>query len=164
MQNINCHYIIAGVSGSGKTTVGQILAKQLSIPFYDADDYHPETNLQKMKLGKPLNDENRLPWLHRLNALLKELNTPAVLACSALKEHYRKILMENQKAKIQWIFLQGDYHLILERMKNRKHFMPPALLQSQFDIFEEANYGITVSINQTIQKIVEEIINKTNAK
>jgi len=164
VQNTIRHYIIAGVSASGKTTVGQLLANRLSISFYDADDYHPEANIQKMKLGEPLNDEDRLPWLQQLNVLLNESKTPVVLACSALKENYRKVLMQDQKTKIEWIFLQGDYGLILKRMKNRKHFMPPALLQSQFDIFEEANYGIAVSINQTVGQIVEEIINKTNAK
>lgn len=164
MQTNNHHYIIAGVSGSGKTTVGKLLANQLSIPFYDADDFHPASNIQKMKSGKPLNDADRMPWLFQLNDLLKENRPSCVLACSALKESYRKIIMENMEDKTAWIFLQGDYDLILDRMNNRNHFMPPALLQSQFDIFEEANYGISVSINQTVPQIVEEIINKTNAK
>lgn len=164
MRSKDVHYIIAGVSGSGKTTIGQLLATQLSIPFYDADDFHPKQNIEKMKNGKPLNDEDRLPWLQQLNEFLKEKTNSCILACSALKENYRKILMQDLDEKINWIFLKGEYHLILKRIKNRNHFMSPALLQSQFNIFEDANYGINVSIEKTVTQIVDEIINKTNAK
>lgn len=164
MKSKDRHYIIAGVSGSGKTTVGQLLSIKLSISFYDADDFHPKENVEKMKNSNPLNDEDRLPWLLQLNKLLKEKTNSCILACSALKENYRKILAQDIEEKIHWIFLQGDYNLISERMKKRNHFMPAALLQSQFDIFEEADYGVKISIDQKVQQIVKEIINKTNAK
>lgn len=158
------HYIIAGVSGSGKTTVGQLLSIKLAIPFYDADDFHTKANMEKMKAGKPLNDIDRLPWLYQLNNLLKNKTSGCILACSALKQSYRDALKQNLHQKIHWIFLQGNYHLILNRMNKRNHFMPPALLQSQFDTFEEPNYGVKISVNKKVEEIVEEIINKTNEK
>ena len=150
-------YIIMGVSGSGKTTVGTLLAKQLHLPFYDADDFHPEGNKVKMASGIPLNDNDRLPWLQALQDRLKSWKG-AVLACSALKESYRQILSEG--TSVVFVCLKGDYETIRKRMEIREHFMRPELLQSQFDILEPPSYGIAVGIEHTPEAMVSEIISK----
>ena len=151
-------FIIYGVSGCGKTSVGQLLAEELQVPFYDADDYHPKTNIEKMSQGIPLNDEDRTPWLSALNSLLKQAKTKgAVLACSALKEKYRGIL-KAEIEKINWVLLDGDFDLIKKRIQNRQgHFMSDALLQSQFDTLEKATYGLKLDINQSKKALVEKI-------
>ena len=151
-------YIIMGVSGSGKTTVGQLLAKQLAIPFYDADDFHPKSNIEKMASGIPLDDEDRKPWLLKLKEEIRSWGQGGVLACSALKESYRAILSEGNS--IQWIYLDGDYKTIFKRMEARNHYMKPELLQSQFETLEPPSYGIQVSVDQTPEAIVSKIISK----
>ena len=105
-----------GVSGSGKTTVGKLLSKKLNLPFYDADDFHPAANIEKMAEGIPLNDNDRWPWLDKLGKLLKswEANGGAILACSALKEKYRKRLTTVSKETLQFIYLSGSFNLIKE--------------------------------------------------
>jgi len=159
-------FIIAGVSGVGKTTIGTLLAKELRIPFKDADDFHPKSNVDKMKSGQPLNDDDRRPWLERLakEINLWNLDKGAVLACSALKQSYRKLLtgLENE---IQWVFLEGDRDLILERMKKRDgHFMPPALLDSQFGTYEQGGEGMTIVVNKSPEAIVNSIIEECQKK
>jgi len=153
-----------GVSGSGKTTIGQLLAEQLKLPFYDADDFHPKENIQKMKSGHALNDEDRQPWLERLSDLAqKEIqNKGAVITCSALKEKYRIVLNQTIEKQVHWIFLDGSFETILERVNNRPgHFMPPELLQSQFDALERPKNAITFSILAPPYQIVEKIIKQT---
>ena len=116
-------YLIMGVSGSGKTSVGLYLSRILSIPFYDADDFHNDLNIQKMKKGYSLIDLDRMPWLKLLSSKIKEWNSKgdSILACSALKESYRKILSNNNE--ITFIFLDGSYDLIYVRLSSRKnHF------------------------------------------
>jgi len=155
-------YIVAGVSGSGKTLIGRKLADRLNIPFYDADDFHPAGNVEKMKKGQPLNDEDRLPWLQELkrNIIQWEQNMGAVLACSALKKAYRKILSP-PKAEVKFIFLNGPRQLIIQRMKNRTgHFMPDALLDTQFEALEPPANAISVDINQTPEEIIQYICNQ----
>lgn len=147
-----------GVSGSGKTTVGKLLAKQLAIPFYDADDFHSNKNVEKMAAGIPLNDDDRLPWLLMLQKKIQSLEKGGVLACSALKESYRATLSEGNT--IQWIYLDGDFETILKRMESRNHFMKPVMLQSQFETLEPPSHGIQVSVNNTPEDIVLEIISK----
>lgn len=147
-----------GVSGSGKTTVGQLLAKQLTIPFYDADDFHPKDNIEKMASGIPLDDEDRKPWLLQLNSEIQSWKDGGVLACSALKESYRTILSEGNA--IQWIYLEGDFGTIYKRMKARNHYMKPEMLNSQFDTLEPPSYGIQVSVDDTPEVIVSKIISK----
>ncbi|PKO01380.1 MAG: gluconate kinase [Chloroflexi bacterium HGW-Chloroflexi-4] len=150
-----------GVSGSGKSAVGQSLASKLGWDFYDADDFHPSFNIEKMASGAPLTDEDRLPWLDSLHAMiskcLKEKRN-GVLACSALKEKYRQqLLFGNQN--IQLVYLRGSFDLILSRMAARsEHYMKPAMLQSQFEILEEPKNGLVVDINQSVEEIVEKII------
>src|SRR5690606_6477920 len=125
--------IVFGVTGCGKSTVGERLARELNLPFYDADKFHPEANVEKMALGIPLTDEDRWPWLDILAAKLKEWDRQkgAVLACSALNERYRRVLQS--VPTIHWVLLEGTRELIRERLESRVgHFMNPALLESQF--------------------------------
>lgn len=156
-------YIVMGVSGSGKTTVGQLLAQKLGLPFYDADDFHSADNISKMKSGTPLTDEDREAWLKTLaNHLVQwEEAGGAVLACSALKEKYRQTLCFRMPDAIVWIFLKGSKDLIKERLLDRKgHFMNTGLLDSQFSILEEPRYGITVSIDSSAETVVKSILQK----
>lgn len=149
-------YIIMGVSGSGKTTVGMLLAKKLNLPFYDADDFHPKANIEKMSRGIPLNDRDRLPWLGTLNKAISTWKNGGVLACSALKESYREQLSKNHL--IEWVYLAGDLETIQKRMEQRDHFMKPEMLRSQFDDLEPPSYGIHVLIDQSPEAIVDQII------
>lgn len=149
--------IVTGVSGSGKTTLGSSLADKLNVPFFDADDFHTEENVAKMSRGIPLNDEDRMPWLKNLANLLldSEKSGGAVLACSALKEHYRKILQVN--GELKWIHLQGARDLIWERMLARQnHYMKAEMLDSQFATWEEPDYGLKLSIAQDPMSMLEE--------
>lgn len=152
-----------GVSSCGKSTIGKKLADTLSIPFYDGDDFHPESNIRKMSSGEPLTDQDRYEWLNSLNKLaIKQLkNNHLVISCSALKESYRKILKQDIEDNCHWIFLSGSFDTIRERLKNRKdHFMPDNLLQSQFDSLEEPDYGIKIDINKSPQEITEKILDQ----
>lgn len=153
-----------GVSGSGKSTVGHQLANSLSIPFFDGDDYHPQINIDKMSQGIPLNDLDRRPWLENLHALAsKHKENGCVIACSALKEKYRKILSHSIVNDVQFVFLKGEFELIHERMKNREgHFMEPAMLQSQFDTLEEPEEAIVVDISSSLETLLSQI--KLNLK
>lgn len=152
-------YII-GVSGCGKTTIGKLLSGKINIPFFDADDLHSAANKQKMHAGHALTDEDRQQWLTAVNLLASEQSKlkGAIIACSALKEKYRKILAENIENPI-WILLQGNYKLIYERMQKRKdHYMPAELLQSQFEALEIPDYAFIIDIKNDTAKIVELII------
>jgi carbohydrate kinase (thermoresistant glucokinase family) len=149
-----------GVSGSGKTTIGETLSAQTGIPFFDADDFHPIANREKLKAGQPLNDEDRQDWLFliRAMALRQAKKEGAIIACSALKEKYRELLTEDIMAPVHWVFLQGDYDLIMGRLKERKnHFMPPSLLQSQFDTLEKPENALVIDISFTPAEIVAKI-------
>lgn len=130
--------ILFGVTGAGKTTVGRLLAAALGWNFYDADQFHSPNNIDKMRRGIPLTDADRRPWLDSLRALITECiaaKQGAVLACSALKEAYRRHLKRSDDVKL--FYLKADYELIEERLRNRSgHFMDPGLLQSQFDTLE----------------------------
>jgi gluconokinase len=150
--------IVMGVSGSGKTTVGKELAAKLDLPFYDADDFHSQISIEKMKCGTPLTDLDRYPWLQLLSEKMEQWNTDgsAVLACSALKEEYRTIL--SSRAKMNWVYLVASFETIHDRMKKRDHYMKPEMLQSQFDTLEIPNYGIHVDASRSVQEIVVEII------
>ncbi len=152
--------IIMGVSGSGKTTIGRLLSATLDWPFFDADDFHPPANVEKMGEGTPLTDQDRLPWLKTLATKDQEhvdQNQPMVLACSALKDAYRQVLCVDSK-HIQFVYLKGDFHLITLRLQAREgHFMKASLLQSQFDGLEEPEDAIVVSINPSPFDIVETI-------
>ena len=157
-----------GVSGVGKSTIGNLLAATLNIPFFDGDDYHPESNILKMSKGEALNDNDRLGWLQTLNklALKHTTNNGCVIVCSALKEKYRDILSVNIQENLKWIFLHGTFNQITERINNREgHFMSSNLLKSQFDILEEPKNAIKVDISLTPNNIIEmikkELLEKT---
>jgi gluconokinase len=154
--------IIFGVSGSGKTTVGKLLARELGWQFLEADDFHPAANIQKMRSGRPLADRDRWPWLDCLRKKIEQLLSTgenAVLACSALKRAYRDLLRVSDE--IRFVFLRGDYALIEKQLRSRRrHFMNPALLQSQFDDLEEPRAEeqvLTVRLGRTPEEIVDEI-------
>lgn len=160
MKLTNKVFIVMGVSGSGKSTVGRLLAEKFSLEFYDADDYHPEANIRKMTSGKALNDDDRQGWLERLNELIvQHWQSGLVLACSALKEKYRRTLAMGLEAEPHWIYLDGTYEEILKRLSDRKeHYMPPTLLKSQFETLEEPDYAYRVSIRNTPGEIVSQIM------
>jgi len=155
---------VMGVSGSGKSSVGSLLAKQLGYKFFDGDDYHPESNLRKMSGGEALNDTDRKGWLKILNEIaIKNQEKGAVIVCSALKEKYRVQLRKNVEHNSEFLYLQGSMNAISERLAKRKaHFMPKALLQSQFDTLEEPKKAIYISINQTPEEIISEFIKKVS--
>lgn len=154
-------YVVMGVSGSGKSTVGRLLAEQLGCDFFDGDDYHPAVNVEKMRNGIPLTDDDRAGWLAKLASMLADhavVNKSAVIACSALKESYRNILQGNLRSLI-FVYLKGDYDTILARMQARSgHYMKPEMLQSQFATLEEPKDDITASINQSPEDIVNQIL------
>lgn len=154
-----------GVAGCGKSTIGKRLAARLSLPFIEGDDFHSKENVLKMSSGIPLTDEDRYPWLQTLSHQLQlhEKSTGAVLACSALKEDYRRVLQNGLQEKIEWIYLEGTEKTLRERMKKRKnHFMPQALLQSQLATLEKPVYAHTFSIEKDPEAIVKEILTEVN--
>lgn len=132
--------VLMGVSGSGKTTVGEILAGQLGWAFVEADDYHPAANVEKMRGGTPLTDADRRPWLRAVRARIDEAcerGENVVVACSALKHEYQDYLERYDPACVRYVYLHGSEELIRERLAARKgHFMNPSLLHSQFETLE----------------------------
>lgn len=158
-------YIVMGVSSTGKSLIGNKLAKKLDLAFFDADEFHSHENVKKMESGKPLNDKDRLPWLLKLrrNMLQWEQTGGAVLACSALKKTYREILSPPD-IPVRFIYLKGSKSVIAERMKNRdNHFMPESLLDSQFETLEDPVNAVIIDINQSPQQIVDAIIEQIHA-
>ena len=157
--------IIFGVSGAGKTTVGKLLARELGWHFLEADDFHPAANINKMRSGHPLTDEDRWPWLEALREQIERflaVEEDAVLACSALKRKHREYLRVSPDVKL--VFLRGDFALIEAQLRGRRgHFMNPELLESQFADLEEAEPdedALTIELGRTPQEIVEEIKTK----
>lgn len=155
-------FIVMGVSGSGKSTVGKAISEKLSIKFFEGDEYHPAENVEKMKTGTPLNDEDRLPWLMCLKKIIEEAlakKESIVISCSALKQAYRNILKVNDEVK--FIYLKGSYDMIEQRMKARtNHFFKPGLLKSQFDALEEPVDALNVDISDSTGAVVAEVISK----
>lgn len=155
--------LVMGVSGSGKTTVAQKLAESLGYKFADADDFHPQENIDKMQNGIALNDKDRLPWLQKMQDIIKQHlseNKNIVITCSALKESYRQMLLVNHES-VKLVYLKGSFELIHKRLKERlNHFMSEKLLKSQFDILEEPLDAIKVDISQSLEVIVQKIVEK----
>jgi gluconokinase len=155
--------VLMGVSGSGKTTIGTLLAERLGTVFADADDYHPAANKAKMAAGHPLNDEDRQPWLETLHGVLQgwhEAGSGGVLACSALKEKYRATLngaMPN--GVVHFVLLDGSKEMIAERLAQRQHeYMNPKLLDSQFATLEQPKNALRVVNDREPDVIVTEIL------
>lgn len=150
--------VVMGVAGSGKTVVGQALATRLGRPFVDADDLHPTANVEKMRRGEPLNDDDRAPWLDAVGATLAGGSAP-VVACSALKRTYRDRLRAAASG-MRFVHLHGDRALIAERMAAREdHFMPLSLLDDQLATLEPLDadeHTIVVGIDQPVDAIVDE--------
>lgn len=156
-------FLIMGVSGSGKTSVGKVLAQKLGWDFFDADDFHPAENIAKMTAGIPLDDSDRAPWLaalhHVLSTTLKSNRHP-ILACSALKHKYRAQLLEGL-AGIEIIYLKGNYDLIWSRMSARAgHYMKPEMLQSQFAALEEPTDALALDISLSLNDMIDKILTK----
>jgi len=157
--------IVFGVSGAGKTTLGKLLARELGWRFIEADDFHPLTNINKMRSGHPLTDEDRWPWLERLRQQIErslDAGENAVLACSALKRAYRDRLRVTDEVK--FVFLRGDYVLVERQLRNRHgHFMNRPLLRSQFADLEEPGPdedALTIKLGRTPEELVTEIKTK----
>ena len=154
--------IIMGVSGCGKSTIGKLLSKELGMIFLDADDFHPQANIDKMKNNISLTDTDRAPWLtilaDKIEALEKE--SDVILACSALKESYRKKLT-SKVSTVSWIYLSGTFELIKSRLEQRQgHYMKSDLLQAQFDTLEIPNYGMHINLELTPIDIINKIKSK----
>jgi gluconokinase len=159
-----CAVIVMGVSGSGKSTIATSLAERLDWTFEDGDQFHPASNVAKMKAGHPLTDEDRWPWLQAIADEIDKVcrgRGHVVIACSALKRAYRDLLVHGRD-DVRIVFLKGTQVLIADRLARRKnHFMPPGLLDSQFKTLEppEADENpVTVSIDATVEAIVENVV------
>lgn len=152
--------VVMGVSGSGKTTIGTALATRLGWSFVEGDDWHPPQNVAKMSAGTPLTDEDRWPWLDRLNAELRARDArgeSVVVTCSALKQSYRDRLTLGL-ARWELVFLHGSFELLSSRIAERKHrFMPASLLQSQFAALERPAKAIAVDVAEPAERSVERI-------
>lgn len=153
--------VLMGVSGSGKTTVGRVLAEQLGWPFVEGDDYHPPANVEKMRAGVPLADEDRRPWLRALRARIEEAcvrGEDVVLSCSALKHEYREYLEDHDPACVHYVYLSGSEELIRRRLEAREgHFMDPALIHSQFEALEPPEDAVQVDAGPPPEVIAAEI-------
>lgn len=160
--------VLMGVSGCGKTTVGELLAKRLNCRFYDGDDYHPDCNKEKMRLGTPLDDKDRAPWLATLNRLIVDAvkeRKSIVLACSALKEKYREKLLADLdtagRSEVGFFYLKGEEAMLCRRLASRRHeYMNPDLLASQIATLEEPNeeHAVYLDAGLAPQELVAELI------
>jgi gluconokinase len=153
--------VLMGVSGSGKTAVGKVLARELGWTFIDADDYHPAANIDKMRRGIPLNDDDRRPWLQALRRLVDDAcdrGENVVLACSALKHAYQEYLQRDVPGSVRYVYLYGSEELIRQRLAARKgHFMNPGLLHSQFEALEPPGDAVRVDVTPAPEVIAAEI-------
>ena len=153
--------VVMGVSGSGKSTVGAALAQRLRVPFADADDFHPQANIEKMSAGHPLDDSDRHPWLEAIGVWLAEHPDGGVMSCSALKRKYRDQLRHGAH-EVAFLLLHGSPEVIRKRQASRPgHFMPASLLSSQFATLEQLapdEHGVTIDVDQSVDAIVEQYL------
>jgi gluconokinase len=158
--------VVMGVSGSGKSTVGAALAQRLRVPFADADDFHPPANIAKMTAGHPLDDDDRLPWLDSIGQWLASHGSGGVMSCSALKRKYRDQLRGHCPA-IEFLHLEGTLETIGRRQASRPgHFMPAALLASQFETLEPLEpdeQGFAIDVDQSIDSIIDTYVARKDA-
>jgi gluconokinase len=156
--------VVMGPTGSGKTTIGILLAKRLGFDFVDADEFHSAANKAKMQAGTPLTDADRIPWLETIHQQIQKWlaeGRNAVLACSALKQKYRDLLWRGPE--VQFVYLKGSYDLIAQRLRERVgHFADEHILAGQFADLEEPTDAITVDIHPSPEKIVDEICRRLN--
>lgn len=153
--------VVMGVSGSGKTTVGELLAQKIDRPFYDGDDFHPAANVEKMAAGHPLTDEDRAGWLATLASHMPawEAAGGAVLACSALKESYRQTLQAGASLSLGWVFLDTAPAVLRARLEARKgHYMKANMLESQLETLEKPAYGLHITDDVPAEKLVEQAV------
>ena len=154
--------VLIGVAGSGKTTVGMLLAEAIHCPFLEGDSLHSEQNIDKIRHGIPLTDADRAPWLAAIhNHILYwfERGQDLVVGCSALTQGYREVLAEG--VPITWVYLKGSFELIRTRLKRRpNHFMKADMLQSQFDTLEEPSNALVVDVSAPPSAIVEQILSE----
>ena len=146
--------VLMGVSGSGKSTVGALLAEKTGGRFYDGDDFHSPENVAKMESGTPLNDDDRESWLESLATLIREAQGLTFIACSALKEKYREVL-----SGTEFVFLSGSPELLAERISARTdHYMPPGLLLSQLEALEAPDDALTLDISKSPEALSDQVI------
>lgn len=158
-------YVIMGVAGSGKTTIGVLLAHALDIPFVEGDDLHPRANIERMAQGIPLTDADRRPWLLAIAQRLREAERSGnglVVACSALKRSYRDLLRSQGAAETRFVYLRGSQPTVAERLARRRgHFMPVSLLESQFAALEEPGadeHAAVYDISESPEAIVADLV------
>ncbi|TPK38270.1 gluconokinase [Mesorhizobium sp. B2-5-4] len=156
--------VVMGVTGSGKTTIGEALARAIAATFVDGDKLHPEANIAKMSAGIPLEDADRWPWLSKVGEMLRLAPAPVIVGCSALKRAYRDFITEQAGAPVLFIHLDGSRELISKRMHERTgHFMPTSLLDSQFatlEVPDKEENAIAVPIDAPLDEIVADITTK----
>lgn len=161
MMDENRLFVIMGVAGSGKSTIGDAVAQDLGANYTDGDDLHPASNIEKMRLGIPLTDEDRWPWLARVGETLAKKHGVQLIGCSALKKIYREHITQCAGEPVTFVYLNGSKALIAQRMAERtQHFMPTSLLDSQFDALEIPSVPekvIPVDISGSITDIAQTI-------
>lgn len=152
--------VVMGVSGSGKSTIGKLLAASLKWEFSDADDFHAVANIEKMSQGIPLTDTDRQPWLEKLHSAIAQWllqGKNVVLACSALKSSYRQMLWQDTE-QMRLVYIKSSFEVLQKRLQQRQnHFMAATLLKSQFDTLEEPKHAIVVDANQPALVSVQQI-------
>ena len=156
--------VVMGVTGTGKSTIGALVAADLGVDLIEGDAYHPPSNLEKMSSGRPLTDEDRRPWLETLAGLLameRAEGRTAVLTCSALRRAYRDILRADIPAReVFFVHLHAAFDVLDQRMRTREHFMPPSLLQSQLDTLEPLEpdeAGVLVDVGLSVDEVIEQV-------
>ena len=157
-------FVFMGVASSGKSTIGAMVSQKIGCKFIDGDDLHPRANIKKMRSGQALNDNDRTPWLQRINDAafsIEQKGETGVIVCSALKRQYRDLIREENK-KVKFVYLHGDFDLVLERMQARKgHFMPVELLKSQFETLERPTDDETDVLVVNIDGSMDEVVDRS---
>ena len=155
-------FVLMGVSGCGKTSLGVALSEQLAVSFIDGDDLHPQSNIDKMASGQALNDDDRAPWLAKVGSALADADGPVAIGCSALKRMYRDQIRNAAGKPVSFLHLDAPKHVLQKRVTEREgHFMPPALLDSQFAALEPLQadeFGTQIDISKTFPDVLEQSV------